>query len=102
MIVSAAWAVKSNQKKNMQIKGNIMRNFEKLILILFGLGLVSIYPILGTLFGIFSGWFVGIFFAEPILSIVAKIGVKNVEMWQLGAFLGFVGGFFRSSSTSSD
>lgn len=52
--------------------------------------------LLGTLMGIISGWVVGLFFSETILGILAQLGVTGVAMWQFGAFLGFVGGFFRA------
>ena len=54
--------------------------------------------ILGTLFGAFAGWVVGIFFGETILSFFAAIGITGFKMWQIGASLGFIGGFFKSST----
>lgn len=58
--------------------------------------LLILAVILGTLFGAISGWIVGWFFGETVLHVLASFGVTGVTMWQLGAFLGFVGPFFRS------
>lgn len=55
---------------------------------------------LGTLIGACCGWVVGLFFGDTILGTFAQLGLHNVTMWQVGAFLGFVGGFFRTSVTS--
>lgn len=52
--------------------------------------------ILGPLVGALSGLIVGIFFSAPILSVLSAMGVEGITMWQLGAFLGFVGGFFKA------
>ncbi len=62
---------------------------------------IFVAPILGTLGGAFCGWVVGLFFKETILGILAQVGIHGVAMWQVGAFLGFVGGFFRSSHSCS-
>ena len=55
--------------------------------------------ILGTLLGAFAGWVVGLFFGETILSFFAALGITGFKMWQIGASLGFIGGFFRSSTS---
>jgi hypothetical protein len=41
---------------------------------------------------------------RTILGVLTELtGTANVSMWQLGAFLGFIGGFFRTSiSTKND
>lgn len=61
------------------------------------LGLLGV--VLGTLFGAIGGWFVGLFFGEIILGVLAKIGLTGVTMWEFGATLGFVGGFFKTIVT---
>lgn len=63
--------------------------------------LVFFFPLIGVLGGAFAGWVVGLFFSDTILSALASFGVKTeaLSMWQLGAMLGFVGSFFRSSVT---
>lgn len=54
----------------------------------FGLRLLTV-----VFSGIF-GWIVGWFFGETFLAILAQIGITGFSMWQIGAFLGFVGSFF--------
>jgi hypothetical protein len=51
--------------------------------------------------GAFAGWVVGLFFADTILGIAGQLGIRNVTMWQLGAFLGFVGGFLKTKVTAT-
>jgi hypothetical protein len=60
---------------------------------------VFLLVILGTLFGGIAGWIVGLFFADTIMSTLDAFGVETFElsMWQLGATLGFISGFFKSS-----
>jgi hypothetical protein len=55
--------------------------------------------ILGTLFGAIAGWIVGLFFTDTVLTTLGRFGVDTfgMTMWQLGATLGFIGGFFKSS-----
>lgn len=61
------------------------------------LALFSIVPpILMTCWGVLCGWVVGLVYGETILGIAAQLGVRGVEMWQIGAFLGFVSGFLRT------
>jgi hypothetical protein len=56
--------------------------------------------ILGTLFGAVAGWIVGLFFTDTILTTLGRFGVDTfgLTMWQLGATLGFIGGFFKSAT----
>lgn len=53
----------------------------------FGLRLLTV-----VFSGIF-GWIVGWFFGETFLAIFAQIGITGFSMWQIGAFLGFIGSF---------
>lgn len=55
--------------------------------------------ILGTLFGGIAGWIIGLFFTDMIMTTLDAFGVRTFElsMWQLGATLGFIGGFFKSA-----
>lgn len=74
------------------------------ILVGIGVGLVICISImagalLSTLAGALTGAIVGLFFSDTILSICAQLGVYGVEVWQVGAFLGFVGGFFKAPVT---
>jgi uncharacterized membrane protein len=60
-------------------------------------GALLILPLTGTLLGAFTGWVVGLFFTEAILSFLHRAGVNTIglELWQVGAALGFMGAFFR-------
>jgi hypothetical protein len=62
---------------------------------------LAVFVIFGTLIGAIAGSIVGLFFADTILGIAGQLGVHNVTMWQLGAFLGFVGGFLKTKVTAS-
>ena len=57
--------------------------------------------LINTIAGAVVGWIVGLFFAETILGIFAVLGIKGFAMWQIGAFLGFVGAFFRTVPTKA-
>lgn len=56
--------------------------------------------ILTTLMGGIVGWIVGWFFSETILITLNRFGVNTFDMtmWQLGATIGFIAGFFRTST----
>ena len=60
--------------------------------------MVLIFVLFGTLFGGIIGWIVGLFFSDPIMNTLERIGVDTVgmTMWQLGATLGFISGFLRA------
>lgn len=73
---------------------------EVIVLQLQMVGLFMIFGILTTFMGAFSGWFIGLFFGETILGILSSLGITGFSMWQIGAFLGFVGGFFRTTVTA--
>lgn len=59
------------------------------------LGIVFLVTILGTLFGALAGWTVGLVFDGTLSKLATMLGVPGTPPWQLGAMLGFVGGFFR-------
>lgn len=65
------------------------------------IGLLLLLPLLGTLAGLIVGWIVGLFFPQTMLGIFAALGIKGFSMWQIGAFLGFVGGFFKTTSANT-
>lgn len=77
---------------------------NKLSLALAGFALVISFlimlPLLGTLAGLITGWIVGWFFPQTMLGLFAALGITGFKMWQIGAFLGFVGGFFKSTNAS--
>lgn len=64
--------------------------------------LLPLLLILGTALGALAGWVVGIFFAETMATVMLAIFGATVEVWQLGAFLGFVGGYVRSIQTNNN
>ena len=80
-----------------------METLARMILggILVGVAILFL-PTVGTFFGAFAGWAVGMFFAETILGFLSRLGidVNGLAMWEIGASLGFISGFLRTSSTS--
>lgn len=64
--------------------------------------LVIVMVILGTFFGGVAGWIVGLFFTDTIMQTLNRIGIDTMgmTMWQLGATLGFVSGFFKSAKVN--
>ena len=60
---------------------------------------IILLVILGTLLGGIAGWIVGFFFADIIMDTLNRFGVDTMSMtmWQLGATLGFISGFFKAS-----
>lgn len=64
--------------------------------------LLILATLTGTFFGGVAGWIVGWFFTDTILGVLAAVGIKGVTMWQLGATLGFLGGFVKSVQTNSN
>ena len=63
------------------------------------LALAFIAPVLGTLIGAFMGWVVGLFFGDTILTFLGAAGVNiaGMTMWQVGAAMGFLGSFLRTT-----
>ncbi|RLI02479.1 hypothetical protein DRO30_02600 [Candidatus Bathyarchaeota archaeon] len=73
---------------------------ESIAVVIAGLVAVIAFFLLAlasTLIGAFTGWLVGL---TPLGTGVMKIwvGLTGIEcdLWELGAFLGFISGFFRS------
>ena len=66
--------------------------------------LIIVMVILGTFFGGVAGWIVGMFFTDTIMTTLNRIGVDTMgmTMWQLGATLGFVSGFFKSTKVQKN
>lgn len=62
---------------------------------------IFFFIIFGTLLGGLAGWIVGFFFGDTILAIASQLGIKSVTMFQLGCFLGFVGGFLKTKVTAT-
>lgn len=68
------------------------------------IAVIFVAPLFGVLAGAFSGWVVSFFFDETIRDGLMKFGVNlsGMPLWQLGATLGFVGGFFKSHQTNNN
>lgn len=64
--------------------------------------MLFVITIAATAIGAVTGWAVGLIFGNTILDTLSRFGVnaEGLPMWQLGATLGFVGGFFRYSESS--
>ncbi len=60
--------------------------------------LLFLNTIFGTLIGAISAAVIGLVFGKVILQIFASIGIEGFTMWQIGAFLGFISGFFSHKS----
>ena len=64
--------------------------------------LLIVFCLIGAVCGAISGWVVGWVFDETMQKLLVNVlHLDNVAMWELGAMLGFIGGFFRGSSSSS-
>jgi len=63
--------------------------------------LLFVVVLLTTLGGAFAGWLIFSVFDETFYAFTATIGLEWMQGWQFGAVLGFISGFFRSSSSSS-
>lgn len=63
------------------------------------IAIAFIAPLAGVLIGSFTGWVVGLFFTETILSFLARFGVETagLAVWQVGAAMGFLGSFLRTT-----
>jgi len=62
--------------------------------------LIFLAPLIGIACGAFGGWVVGHFYPDTLSLISAKLFGEPIPAWQLGAALGFVGGFFKASQTN--
>lgn len=59
--------------------------------------------LISTVLGAAVGWAVGLLFGDTILTFLSRVGVDtaNLRMWQVGASLGFIGSFFKSTFNAS-
>jgi hypothetical protein len=81
-----------------------MNNNAVIAIIISFLFIWFISPALGVFFGMMSGWIVSLMGLEPVvLTGLSHFGVNitGLSLWQVGGMLGFIGSFFRSSSSSS-
>ncbi len=53
--------------------------------------------VLGSIIGALSGWAVSFIFDETLTKVLAALGIKGLKLWEFGAFLGFVGGFLKTT-----
>jgi membrane protein YqaA with SNARE-associated domain len=53
--------------------------------------------IAGTVMGAVAGYIVGYFFHDTLQLLANALHMGSASDWQLGACLGFMGGFFRTS-----
>ena len=65
--------------------------------------IMFITALAGASFGAFAGWVTGLIWGDEILTTLKAFGVKTdgLPMWKIGCALGFVGAFFKSSTTTS-
>jgi integral membrane sensor domain MASE1 len=75
---------------------------DKISVFTLAVGLTVLFMIFGPLIGALTGALVGLFFSTPILHVLSQAGLEGVTMWQVGATLGFVGGFFKAVVTRGD
>lgn len=73
------------------------------LFIVLGLALMGIlvFPMLGTLVGAVCGGIVGLLFDDTFRHVLSvfNLDASSLRIWQLGAFLGFVGGFLKSNTS---
>lgn len=75
---------------------------EKILATFFAAIVIAfIAPLFGVLIGAFMGWVVGLFFSATILDFLSRVGVETagLALWQVGAAMGFLGSFLRTSVT---
>ncbi|WP_435418855.1 hypothetical protein WAB17_04675 [Parerythrobacter aurantius] len=57
----------------------------------------AVYPLLTLLFGAVAGLIGGLIFPQVFDNLSQLVFGKAVPAWQIGAMLGFVGGFLRAA-----
>lgn len=62
--------------------------------------IVVVAAVAGAVFGAIGGYIVGWLFDETSIKVLTFAGLQSFEMWEVGAVLGFLGGFFRASVTT--
>lgn len=64
--------------------------------------IICISPVIGVLVGAFSGWVVSVLAPVWVTSGLGLLGIHIVatQLVELGAALGFLGGFFRVTKAS--
>ena len=59
--------------------------------------LLFVWPIVAVLGGSFAGWIVGLVFPSTFELSLARFSLDSFQPWQIGAILGFIGGFLKTS-----
>jgi hypothetical protein len=54
-----------------------------------------------TLIGLAAGWVAGLFFETTLLTFFGQLGLHDLALWQIGACLGFAGGFFKTTNITN-
>jgi hypothetical protein len=81
----------------MEALGKIVAAIAAVCLMLFFILVLG--PVIGAVSGLVVGWL----FEPSIWQVFAAFGVDltGIAMWQLGAVLAFVGGFFKAAYSST-
>ena len=70
----------------------------------FGMILMLVSPTLGCFLGALSGWAVSLVWNNEILDFMRRVGIdtNGLTLWQVGAAMGFLGGFLKTSVHHKD
>ena len=66
-------------------------------LVLLGPIVIAVISVMAMLFGAAAGWAAGLIFPQVFERLTALIFGDPIPAWQLGAMLGFIATFLRSS-----
>lgn len=77
-----------------------MKDDEKMIKAFGAIGMtiggMFFFIILSTFMGGLAAWVTGLVFGDTILPIFTQLGIRGVTMFQVGCFLGFIGGYLKT------
>ena len=75
-----------------------------IVAVLVGIVAIFLFAIFGALVGAVTGWIVSLtpYLGTWVREGFAAFGVQNPNLLAIGAALGFVAGFFKSSASHSD
>jgi hypothetical protein len=91
--------VDSRSKPQYNIHINTKENLMAILLAALGIaGLLFVAVILSTLIGGIVGWIIGLVFPYVIATLNTLTGL-TLTGFEMGAALGFVGSFFKSTTT---
>ncbi len=70
---------------------------------LVGIFAIFFFATIGAIMGAIAGWIVGLvpIIGELVKTGFTQIGMQNPNLVAIGAMLGFVGGFFKSTMAKS-